>query len=237
MGWLSSWAEVAVTNVVATQRVGTKLVDIVYDVSGDLTNVVWVKVSVSNGASSVNATSFTGDEGEGVSIGVGKQIVWDAGADWDGNASSNISVFVEALEIPAGGDPSAVAWEVVNDRWVKNTYANGDFTMSDKITGLMWHHNSFPSGQQTWSAGMSYCNNLTYAGYSDWRLPDEDTLVAQYQHFDLFLRPVYPYGYYWTSVELYPGEADARRVNMNFGGASWGQKVSEYHIWPVRGGQ
>ena len=73
-----------ITNVVASQREGTKLVDITYDAAdadGDLLKIR-VEISDNDGVRySVPAFSFTGDIGEGVEPGVGKHIVWDAGTD------------------------------------------------------------------------------------------------------------------------------------------------------------
>ena len=78
-------AKVVVENLTATQRLGSKLVDISYDVSSTETNRATVSLSVSNGASAVVATHLAGDIGLGVATGTGKTIVWDAGADWNGN--------------------------------------------------------------------------------------------------------------------------------------------------------
>ncbi|MDA1349380.1 MAG: SUMF1/EgtB/PvdO family nonheme iron enzyme [Chloroflexi bacterium] len=107
-----------VTNVVATQRVSTKLVDIyydAYDADGDELKVR-VEVSHSSGTTySVPAFSMSGDIGQGVTTGQLKHIVWDAGIDWDGEYSDimQIKVIVSdskglpglewGHEIPPGG--------------------------------------------------------------------------------------------------------------------------------------
>jgi formylglycine-generating enzyme required for sulfatase activity len=108
----------AVTNVVASQRASTKLVDIYYDVQdadGDLLKVR-VEISDNDGTLySVPAFSLTGDIGEGIASGTGKHIVWDAGVDWDGEYSDKMRVKVFAVdakgfpgmqwgnEVPPGG--------------------------------------------------------------------------------------------------------------------------------------
>ncbi len=76
------WAE----NVSADQREGTKLVDVSYDVHSTEMNRVAVSLSVDDGA--VGSGSVSGDVGADVSTGAGKILVWDAGADWDGNVDS-----------------------------------------------------------------------------------------------------------------------------------------------------
>ncbi len=107
-----------ISNVRASQREDTKLVDIYYDAAdadGDLLKVR-VEVSDNDGVKySIPAKTFTGDIGEGVSPGVGKHIVWDAGTDWDGEYSDKMRVKVFAIdakgfpgmewgnEVPPGG--------------------------------------------------------------------------------------------------------------------------------------
>ena len=90
-----------ISNVRASQREGTKLVDIYYDAAdadGDLLKVR-VEVSDNDGVKySIPAKTFTGDIGEGVSPGEGKHIVWDAGTDWDGEYSDKMRVKVFAID-------------------------------------------------------------------------------------------------------------------------------------------
>ena len=90
-----------VTNVVATQQVSNKLVDITYDVfdaDGD-TLKVRIEISSDGGTNySVPAFSFTGDIGDGVTTGANKLVVWDAAADWDGEYSDEMRVKVIAVD-------------------------------------------------------------------------------------------------------------------------------------------
>ncbi len=73
-----------VSNVRSSQRPGTKLVDIYYDVSGGDTATLTVEMQVSNdnGATyAVPAFSFSGAVGSGIAPGSNKYAVWDAGFD------------------------------------------------------------------------------------------------------------------------------------------------------------
>jgi len=127
-------AEVTVSNLVVAQRPGTKLVDISYDVSNTdaVVDVLMVTLSVSNGTSAVSCPSVTGDV-RSVALGTGRSMVWNAGEDWNGESAAGLSFSVTADDgLVEGGDPTAVAWVEINDRWVKNIYANGDITMSDR---------------------------------------------------------------------------------------------------------
>lgn len=47
---------------------------------------------------------------------------------------------------------------------------NGDGTVTDLNTGLMWQQ-SLPPDKYTYSESVTYANNSTLAGYTDWRLP------------------------------------------------------------------
>ena len=90
-----------ISNVRASQRSDTKLVDIYYnvvDADGDLLKVR-VEISDNDGVKySVPAFSLTGDIGEEVVPGTDKHIVWDAGADWDGEYSDKMRVKVFAID-------------------------------------------------------------------------------------------------------------------------------------------
>jgi len=59
---------------------------------------------------------------------------------------------------------------------------NGNGTITDTDTGLMWLQNANLaatsggySGRMTWSDAMTWANNLVFSGYDDWRLPWADT--------------------------------------------------------------
>ena len=107
-----------ITNVTASQRSGTKLVDISYDVADADGDKVRIRVEISDNNGkvySVPAFTFTGDIGEGITPGKGKKIVWDAGTDWDGEYSDQMRVKIYAIdaqgfpgmewgnEVPPGG--------------------------------------------------------------------------------------------------------------------------------------
>jgi hypothetical protein len=82
-------ADPVVSNLTAAQRPGTKLVDITYDVTANTPTVkVTLEISSDGGTTySVPVTSATGAVGDGVPVGMGKTITWDAGVDWDGRFS------------------------------------------------------------------------------------------------------------------------------------------------------
>lgn len=63
------------------------------------------------------------------------------------------------------------------DYGVNNFRNNGDGTITDLATGLMWMQDDSGYGME-WQNALSYCENLTYAGHSDWRLPNAKELQS-----------------------------------------------------------
>ncbi len=135
------------------------------------------------------------------------------------------------------GDPTAASNEVVNTRWTKNFYANGDITMSDRDTGLMWLYNANPCGATNWYAASTYCGSLTYAGYSDWRLPSRIELASQLYVSEYFINM--QYAEYWSGTSAVDDANRAWTANMGSGGiAPNGYKADNiFPVWPVRGGK
>ena len=79
-------ASSAVSNLTYSQRIGTKLVDIRYDLTLDAGQTAKVEFSFSHDDGvtfPVTCTSVTGDAGPTVSGGLAKTVVWDAEVDWN----------------------------------------------------------------------------------------------------------------------------------------------------------
>ncbi len=54
---------------------------------------------------------------------------------------------------------------------------NGDGTVTDNVTGLMWQKQG-DGTQRSWSDAGTYCTNLGAGGHSDWRLPAITELLS-----------------------------------------------------------
>ncbi len=132
-------ATLTVSNVSAVQQPGTKRVQIVYDVAADTPTV---SLEVRDGATVLPATSLTGDIGPGVTPGTGRSIVWDMGADWNGNVAAGVTFTVTAdahaaepgvtdnMVLIPGGTNSGTnpqAGGELHDNWYPATY---DITVS-----------------------------------------------------------------------------------------------------------
>ena len=96
----------------------------------------------------------------------------------------------------------------------KRFFDNGDGTVSDTETGLMWKQTDGFQDESifhTWIKAYDYVrelNNVKFAGYLDWRMPnleeaegiyDENTSVRDCDRFDIFIDPAFsPGGGYTT---------------------------------------
>ncbi len=61
-----------------------------------------------------------------------------------------------------------------------DAFAVDDTVFTDGETGLMWQtqDNGFDI---SWPAAKEYCEQLEYAGFSDWRMPSQDELATLYR--------------------------------------------------------
>jgi cell division septation protein DedD len=123
---------------------------------------------------------------------------------------------------------------------------NGDGTVTDNSTGLMWQQDG--SASKTWQEALLYCEKLTLAGHTDWRLPNRNELqtIIQYSMnsppIDKGIFPKTEPSPYWTSTTHagYPDKAWSidfynRKIVVVYNQAL--TKVKHAHVRAVRGGQ
>ena len=60
----------------------------------------------------------------------------------------------------------------------KKSKIGGDNVVTDSATGFMWQKGFTVMEDVEHSNAIEYCENLTYAGYSDWRLPNKNELAS-----------------------------------------------------------
>jgi hypothetical protein len=121
--------------------------------------------------------------------------------------------------------------------WKKIKHENGDVTMSDKSTGKMWTGIANLGGRKRWDDALTFCKSLTYAGYSDWRLPNKTELRAQFQHQREFSGVERGGNLYWSGTLCGYIPGFAWYVDMNTGNVSTLSKSWDLFVWPVRGKQ
>lgn len=120
---------------------------------------------------------------------------------------------------------------------------NGDGTVTDSLTGLMWTKDATIVGSKlTWSAAVNYCRDLEFADHGDWRLPNVQELLSLVSFGGSMPPTGHPflevsgYGYYWSSTTVSYSSGSAWCAN-NISWIGSGTKSSTGEVWPVRGGE
>lgn len=86
------------------------------------------------------------------------------------------------------------------------------------------------AGAMTWESAYEYCENLTFAGYSDWFLPDKDELNAMYVNRNSI--GGFVDSKYWSSDWEYDGIGWCQSF---YTGMQYISDIQEYHrVRPVR---
>ncbi len=96
---------------------------------------------------------------------------------------------------------------------------NGDGTITDISTGLMWQQET--AGSLRWTEALSHCENLILAGYDDWRLPNRNELQSLIDYntcspvIDTAVFPDTILHSYWSSTtQTHNNSASAWRVDF-----------------------
>jgi hypothetical protein len=135
---------------------------------------------------------------------------------------------------------------------------NGDGTVTDHLTGLIWLKNAnCPAGTRTWqlalyfgaaiNTGANNCGDTSNGGINqtDWRLPNVrelQSLVDYGQTASLRLPSGHPFSnyfqasIYWSSTTVASFTSDAWFVNFLNGNVFFNGKTSVYFVTAVRGG-
>jgi serine/threonine protein kinase len=138
---------------------------------------------------------------------------------------------------------------------------NGDGTVTDNKTGLIWLKNAnCPGHQMTWKEAMQWAAELAHGqcGLSDgskagdWRLPTKEEWEAmwddrysdpalcnaagtgQWKEGDAFSGVPTSYTWYWSSSEI--STSSAWSVGLYDGSVYYNDKTYTFYVWAVRGG-
>jgi hypothetical protein len=115
-------------------------------------------------------------------------------------------------------------------------------TVTDERTGLVWQQQD--DGQiRTWETAIAYCEGLSLAGQSDWRLPNVKELesITDDGRYNPSIDPIFTgtkASYYWSSTTYASNVSHAWDVYFYFGDVVGGYVKSSYnYVRCVRGGQ
>ena len=176
VSWCASalLAAPTVSNVTFAPRAdGSKLVDVSYDLADTVagaTSSIALAVSSDNGATyAVLVNSLTGAVGDGVTVGTGKKIVWDAGTDWPGQSSSQLKVQVRAwdlkhessygfVRIPGGSYQIGDNLDGISGAPVTSVSLSGYYLSVNDTTKAQW------DAVRTWGGSNGYTDLAAGAG-------------------------------------------------------------------------
>ncbi len=125
---------------------------------------------------------------------------------------------------------------------------NGDGTTTDIRTGFMWAKDGSGAGCNSggtalWEVAGNFCQNLTFAGFTDWRMPNIRELMsitdygaASTAKINGTYFPNTAAEAYWAATTYVPNTAYAWTVAFNDGLVGATSKAGSYYIRCVRGG-
>jgi len=124
---------------------------------------------------------------------------------------------------------------------------NGDRTLTDQLTGLVWTRDANPTGGfKTWKQALESIKTLNsgkYLGHDDWRLPNVnelESLVNKQSDLAAWLNSQGFHGVqrddYWSSSTYAAYTKCAWSVGMYSGIVAGHGKADAGYIWPVRRG-
>jgi len=123
-----------------------------------------------------------------------------------------------------------------------NLVINGDGTVTDNATGLMWQQATAP-GTYTWEQALTYCENLNLASYDDWRLPNTNEIqsIVDYSRYNPSIDTMYfpdtAASFYWSSTTNVPNTNSACYVYFYYGTVNYSNKSYNDYVRAVRAGQ
>ena len=117
---------------------------------------------------------------------------------------------------------------------------NGDGTITDRCTGLMWQEETGNGGNGLdWCDALAYCEGLEFAGHDDWRLPNVKELqsIVDYGRTEPAIDPAFSAltARYWTSTSDMDVTSCAWYVSFYHGRIRHDHKSSDsYRVRAVR---
>lgn len=113
---------------------------------------------------------------------------------------------------------------------------NGDGTVTDNATGLVWPKDISAGNSKNWTDAQTYCSSFSGGGYSDWRSPTTKELLSlfAYNTANPALPPGHPFtttsvNYIWTKNQRLTTPANGFYV---FAGDGTLAQTAKTNNWP-----
>lgn len=139
---------------------------------------------------------------------------------------------------------------VLGADWARAAYTdNGNGTVTDTVTGLMWQQQD-DNQTRNWEGAITYCEGLSLAGFTDWRLPDvmELASITDDSNAPAIDSIAFPgtnssnyFDYYWSSTSYASNSSFAWHVafgtgRVDKGDSINGNKANSYYVRCVHNG-
>jgi hypothetical protein len=164
---------------------------------------------------------------------------------WVTNAGGGIGNHPKSETVSAGGTKK-IHTRAVRDINVPSSISNhftdnGDGTITDHLTTLVWQRNP-NTNAITWEQALSYAESLNLADSSDWRLPNikelhsihDESVVNPGINTNFF--PDIGVKKYWSSTSLPNQTSKAWYLDTQFGITTYDFKTKTNYVICVRGG-
>jgi len=187
---------------------------------------------------------------------------------WSSTTNSKFSEYAWPVSFTSGGfyfsndksDENYVRCVRGKERPSNSFTDNDDGTVTDNITGLLWQKESAGISEEEvlritfiWEEALSYCEELTLAEYSDWRLPnikELESIVDETKYEPAIDKAYFSVNEscdpdpgecnssYWSSTSSTSDPDKAKLINCEYGSTSALLKMyAHYYVRCVRGGQ
>jgi hypothetical protein len=168
----------------------------------------------------------------------------DSNKVWVTNAGGGIGNHPKTETVSAGGTKKfhvRAVRDVTAPPQIPNHFTdNGDGTITDQLTGLMWQKTPL-ADTITWEQALNYADTLSLTGTADWRLPNIKEL--QSINDESRINPSLNTNYfnaggakkYWSSTTLPNQTTKAWYLDTQFGITTYDFKTARYYLICVRG--
>ncbi len=163
---------------------------------------------------------------------------------WCTNSGGGIGNHLKTETVSAGGTKKYHVRAVrnpISPTNIANQFTdNGDGTIRDNLTNLLWQKTPHPD-TLTWEQALTYAENLTLGGFSDWRLPNikelqsinDERLISPSVTTNFF--PNVGIKKYWSSSSLPNQTTKAWYLSTQYGITTYDFKTARLAILCVRG--
>ncbi len=169
----------------------------------------------------------------------------DSNKIWVTNAGGGVGNHPKTETISAGGPKRfhvRAVRDVTTSALLPNHFIdNGNGTTTDLVTDLIWQQIPY-SDSITWEQALTFADTLTFAGFSDWRLPNikelqsiNDESLINPSINQTFFNGV-NVNHYWSSTSLPNQTTKGWYLDTQFGVTTYQFKINKLYALCVRGG-